>query len=74
MILTDTSGLIALVDRDDLEHERVKAYAGESLLIPTTALCEMDYMLTKYLGEHIAKTFLKQLSQIINCSLLTQMI
>ncbi len=57
MILTDTSGLIALVDRDDLEHKRVKAYAGESLLIPTTALCEVDYMLTKYLGEHIAKTF-----------------
>jgi hypothetical protein len=23
MILTDTSGLIALVDRDDFEHERV---------------------------------------------------
>ena len=48
MILADTSGLIALVDRDDLEHQRVKVYAGEALLIPTTALCEVDYMLTKY--------------------------
>lgn len=40
-----------------ISNQRVKVYARESLLIPTTALCEVDYMLTKYLGEHVAKTF-----------------
>jgi uncharacterized protein len=27
------------------------------LIIPTTVLCEVDYFLVKYMGEHVSKTF-----------------
>jgi uncharacterized protein len=29
------------------------------LLIPSTVLCEVDYFITKYLGDHVAKAFLE---------------
>lgn len=60
MILCDTSALIALVNHKDKNHVAVKVFEGERLAIPTTVLCEVDYFLTKYMGDHVAKVFLEE--------------
>lgn len=57
MILCDTSALIAFLDQSDKNHLSVKAFAQERLIVPTTVLCEVDYMVVKYLGEAVAKQF-----------------
>jgi uncharacterized protein len=57
-ILADSSGLLALVNKKDAYHEAVKPFATANLLVPSTVLCEVDYMMTKYLGEHAARAFL----------------
>lgn len=31
------------------------------MVVPTTVLCEVDYMITKYLGESVAKQFFGEL-------------
>jgi uncharacterized protein len=62
MILCDTGALIAMVDRSDKHHNAVKVFESEDLLVPTTVLCEVDYFLTKYLGENAAKSFLEAVS------------
>jgi uncharacterized protein len=63
VILCDTSALIALVNNKDKNHTAVKVYEHETLVISTTVLCEVDYFLTKYLGEHIAKAFFENVTQ-----------
>ena len=60
MILCDTSGLIALLDRDDVNHARVKVHAAEPLIVPVTVLCEVNYFITKYLGDHVARRFMAE--------------
>jgi uncharacterized protein len=62
-LLADTSGIIALLDRDDQFHTAaVKAIRGQNILIPTTILPEVDYLTTKYLGEPAARAFLNDLA------------
>ncbi len=63
MILCDSGALIALVDKSDKHHLAVKRFTTKRFLIPTTVLCEVDYFLTKYLGEEMAKTFLEGVTQ-----------
>jgi uncharacterized protein len=58
-ILADTSGLLALLNKKDAHHEAVKPFATANLLVSSTVLCEVDYMATKYLGEHAARAFLQ---------------
>jgi uncharacterized protein len=58
-ILADTSGLLALLNKKDAFHEVVKPFAAANLLVSSTVLCEVDYMATKYLGEHAARAFLQ---------------
>jgi uncharacterized protein len=58
MILCDTSGLIALLDHDDINHTRVSPYSKEHLIVPVTVLCEVDYFISKYLGDHVARQFM----------------
>jgi hypothetical protein len=42
----------------DAHHEAVKPFATANLLVSSTVLCEVDYMMTKYLGEYAARAFL----------------
>ncbi len=63
MILCDTGALVALIDTSDKHHVAVKAFSTEKLLVPTTVLCEVDYFLTKYLGDNVAKTFLERVAK-----------
>ena len=53
MILCDSSVLIAFLDQSDRHHQDVQIYADETLVVPTTVLCEVDYMIAKYLGESL---------------------
>lgn len=62
-ILADTSGIIALLDRDDQFHSAaVDAIRGRTILIPSTTLPEIDYLVSKYLGERVARAFLGDLT------------
>ncbi len=62
MILCDSGALVALADRTDKHHEAVRAFASADFLIPSTVLCEVDYFLTKYLGDEVAKSFLEEVT------------
>lgn len=60
MIVVDTSGVLALLDRDDAHHDAVsEAYdaTGHRWLLPWAILPEVDYLASKYLGERVALEF-----------------
>ena len=49
--LADTSGIIALLDRSDRKHQAaIKIFQNYRLIVPSTALPEIDYLASKYLG------------------------
>ncbi len=56
-ILLDTSAVIALLDIGDAYHKAIEPYWQEHLLLPMTLLAEVDYMVSKYLGAHVARAF-----------------
>jgi len=59
-ILADTSGVIALLDRDDRHHAAaIQVVQTETIWIPSTILPEVDYLVSKYLGEPVARAFLE---------------
>lgn len=63
-ILADTSGIIALLDRSDRHHAGAVSIAQtETLWVPSTVIPEVDYMVTKYLGERAATAFLDDLTE-----------
>ena len=43
-ILADSSGLLALLNVDDLEHQAVRLFANANLIVPSTVLCEVDLL------------------------------
>lgn len=60
MIIADTGGLLALLDRDDKHHEAVReAYerGGDRWVIPWAVLPEVDYLAGTRLGWKVAKAF-----------------
>jgi hypothetical protein len=59
-ILADTGGIIALLDSDDKHHTAiVRVTQNQELLVPATVLPEVDYLVNKYLGESVARSFWK---------------
>ncbi len=59
-ILADTSGVIALLDRDDRHHAAaIQVVQTETIWIPSIILPEVDYLVSKYLGEPVARAFLE---------------
>jgi uncharacterized protein len=62
-ILADTSGIIALLDHDDRYHTAVvEAIRGNIVIVPSTTLPEIDYLVNKYLGEAVVRSFLADLT------------
>jgi uncharacterized protein len=62
VIVADTGGILALLDRDDRHHEKVKQFFAESRTlwtVPWAVLPEVDYLATKKLGAAVATTFLR---------------
>jgi uncharacterized protein len=61
--LADTSGIIALLDRSDRHHQAaIKIFQNYRLIVPSTALPEIDYLASKYLGEPSSRAFLQDLA------------
>jgi predicted nucleic acid-binding protein len=64
MITLDTSGLLALANRRDLDHERAKAalvHDPGPYLLPAGILAEVTYMLEQRLGLRVLDLFLDDL-------------
>ncbi len=61
MILVDTSAVIAMLDTSEANHKTVTALWGRRLVLPVTLLAEIDYLVTKRLGAHVSRAFLKGL-------------
>lgn len=59
-ILADASGLLVLLDADHALHTEVRRLAEqENIVVPTSVLCEVDFMATTRLGATTAQTFLE---------------
>lgn len=60
-LVVDSSGLYALLDRDDQAHPRVRqvvlAERGP-LILPSLVLPEVDYFILKYLDEKVERALL----------------
>lgn len=62
-VICDTSGLLAAYDAQDPRHEvTVQAVAGHNLVISPLVLAEVDYMLTRELGQAAAMTVLRDVA------------
>jgi uncharacterized protein len=57
--LVDTNAILALLDRKDSNHERVKTVFPVQLLVPSTILPEVDYLASTRLGSRVAQQFLR---------------
>lgn len=63
-LIADISGIISFLDRDDQYHSlAVDIVRNYQIIIPVTVLPEVDYLVTKYLGEKVARTFLEDLKE-----------
>lgn len=65
MIIGDTSGVLALLDRAADVHEsclRVAANAASPIVLSPFVVAELDYLLTKYAGSATARRFLRDVS------------
>lgn len=64
-LLLDSGAVYALADEDDRWHLPVRELilpAAETLLVPSTALCEVAYLLRSRLGETAERAFAESLS------------
>jgi predicted nucleic acid-binding protein len=65
-LICDTSGVYALYDKDDDQHEAtvrlIKAEPGP-LLLPVILLAEIDYLLNRRLGHDAAFEFIEAVEQ-----------
>lgn len=64
MIIADTGGVIALLDRDDRHHEAVARLFLDrrgSWVLPWAILPEVDYLASTRLGEPVARAFAQDL-------------
>jgi predicted nucleic acid-binding protein len=60
MIIADTAGILALLDRDDRHHESVRASFerdGGRWILPWAILPEVDYLAERRLGPNVARAF-----------------
>lgn len=65
MIVADTGGIIALLDRDDRHHARVRELfeKDRQWLLPWAILPEVDYLAAKLLGDDVARAFVDDLKE-----------
>ena len=65
MIVADTSGLLALLNRREPAHKAVAAFVGsaeETLAISPYVLAELDYLLATRVGTEAELTVLRELA------------
>lgn len=65
MIIVDTNVIYALGDTSDTEHARCRAWLSrtgtEALLVPSTVVAEVCYLLDRRIGPHAEAAFLDEL-------------
>lgn len=65
MIVCDSSGILAAIDRTQSRHREARS-AMEStpgpFLVSPFVVAELDYMITRRIGTHAAKAFLREVS------------
>lgn len=64
MIIVDTGGILALLDRDDRHHRSVRGLFtgdGHEWILPWAILPEVDYLVAKRLGRRVADALVKDL-------------
>ena len=62
IVIADTSGIIAFLDRDDRYYSlAVNIVTNYQIYIHVTVLPQVDYLATKYLGERVARSFIEDL-------------
>ncbi len=64
MIVADTGGIIALLDRDDHHHAAVRDLfdkQGGAWLLPWAILPEVDYLAATRLGDAVERAFVEDL-------------
>lgn len=62
-VIADTNAIIALLNSRDKNHQVIlDIVINSNLFIPSKILPEVDYLVTKYLGENVARQFLKDLA------------
>ena len=65
LLVADTGGIYALYDASDRHHREVRAALERHrgpIVIPLSVVAEVDYFLTKYLGQAAALDFLDSLA------------
>jgi predicted nucleic acid-binding protein len=66
VILVDTGPLVAIADADDQDHEAslvALSDAARPLLVPTTVVVEVGYLLERKLGSHAEAAFLRSFQE-----------
>src|SRR5688572_9652513 len=66
MIVVDTGALITLIDRDDSNHEKLRAAFQrnpEDWVLPWAILPEADHLVTTHLGNDAAQALRSDLAQ-----------
>ncbi len=65
MIVADTGGILALLDRDDRHHQSVSRLFEKEpdWILPWAILPEVDYLAAKRLGNHVALAFATDLRE-----------
>ncbi len=61
-MIADTGAIYALTDKSDKWHERVKRFIQKespTLILPSTTLPEICYLINKYLGQDKEEIFLR---------------
>ncbi len=62
MIVVDTSAVFAALDRSQRQYARVSSFletSRERLILSPFVLAELDYLLTRRVGDHAALDFLR---------------
>lgn len=61
--IADTGFVVALANRNDKHHQRIKAIYGnqQTILLPQTVLAEVAYLLTRDAGSSLVVQFLQSL-------------
>lgn len=62
-IIADTSGVLVLLDADHALHSAARALLEkEALIVPSSILCEVDYMASTRLDAATAQSFLEDVT------------
>jgi predicted nucleic acid-binding protein len=65
VIVADTGAILALIDRDDRHHEKLRQVFDDDSewILPWAILPEVDYLLANHVSQKVASMFLRDLAE-----------